>query len=188
MLAKKTQIETSVLREVSNGDEEAFRVLFDHYKMRFYRTVFKMTNKEDVAEEIVQEVFIIIWQQHRSLGTVTNPDPYFFTILYRHVFRYYKALAMERNFIEMFAEASEKQVSDDAVLEKESSALIAAAIAKLPAQQKQVFELSRLKDLSREEVAKVMNISPNTVRNHLVEATKSVRKYLQKHLTILLLF
>ena len=179
MATDQPQIDRAVLHLVSIGDEKAFRILFDHYRDRFYYVALKMTGLEDIAEETAQEVFIQIWRQRVSLAEVENPDAYFFTVLYRQVYQFYKKTAMEKKLRMAIAEAPyAKNFTDETILAKESERFINEAVSKLPAQQQIVFKLSKQEGLSREQIATQLNISPNTVRNHLAEAMKFIRTYL----------
>ena len=179
LISENSSIDQSVLRLVSIGDEKAFRVLFDHYRDRFYYVALKMTGLEDVSEETAQEAFIQIWKQRTSLAEVENPDAYFFTILYRQVYQFYKKRAVEKKLKMAIADSPlSKNYTDEAVLAKESERLINGAVSRLPPQQQTVFKLSKQEGLTREQIAEQMNISPNTVRNHLGEAMKSIRTYL----------
>jgi RNA polymerase sigma-70 factor (ECF subfamily) len=163
------------------GDEKSFRILFDHYKDRFYWTVYKMTGREEIAEETVQEVFLNIWRQREALTEVKDPDAYFFTIVYRQVYLFYKKQAIEKKGMLAVSETSEsRNFTDETILAKESERMIQKAITRLPSQQKRVFELSKLEGLTRVQIAEKLEISPNTVRNHMSEAMKSVQAYLKK--------
>ena len=171
--------EKALLRQIADGDERAFRIFFDHYKDRFYSVVLKMTRSDDLAGEIVQEVFLKIWKKRASLVEIDNPDSYFFTAVYRRVYSYYKKLALERKLLKVISEsASFQNITDETVLANESERLINKAIAKLPPQQQLVFKLSKQQGMSREQIAEQLHISPNTVRNHMAEAIKFIRSYL----------
>jgi RNA polymerase sigma-70 factor (ECF subfamily) len=179
MIADSSQINHELLIRISEGDEKAFRILFDHYKERFYAVVLKMTGSDDIAEEIVQEVFVKIWTNRASLKEISSADAYFFTSVYRKVYSHYKKLALERKFLKLIAESpSFKNITDDAVLARESERLINEAIAKLPPQQQLVFKLSKQDGLSREQIADLLKISPNTVRNHMADAMKFIKSYI----------
>ncbi|WP_326993240.1 RNA polymerase sigma-70 factor [Chitinophaga sp. 212800010-3] len=170
---------------IAEGDEKAFRIFFDKYRNRFYAVVLKMTRSEALAEDMVQEIFLKIWQNRASLPEITNPDSYFFTSLYRQVFRHYKRAALDRNLLKMVAEApSFQSITDETVLAREGERLIEEAISRLPAQQQQVFRLSKQDGFSREQIAEQLNISPHTVKNHLADAMKSVKSYLSHSILI----
>lgn len=173
--------EKLILLRIADGDEKAFRAFFNHYRDRFYAVVLKMTRSDAVAEEIVQETFFSIWQKRELLREVEKPESYFFTAVYRRVYRHYKKLALDRKAAAHIADtwgAGEEE--GDAILFQESQRLVEEAIRQLPQQQQLVFRLSRQQGLNRDQIAAQLNISPNTVRNHMADAIKSVRAYLKR--------
>ena len=138
-----------------------------------------MTRSDLVAEEIVQEVFISIWQNRALLTGIDNPGTYFFTAVYRRVYRHFKKLTLDRALMKVIAEADQfKNITDETILGREKERLINEAIAKLPPQMQLVFRLGKQEGLSREQIAEQLKISPNTVRNHMLEAMKAIRSYL----------
>ena len=182
--------EKALLLEVAKGDEQAFRKLFDLYKERFYAVVLKMTRSDEVAQDIVQDVFMNIWSKRESLGDVLNPSSYFFTAVYRRVYHHYRKIALEKKLLQAMPDIKESaNTTDEMVLAHESSELISQAIAKLPPQQQLIFKLLRQEGLSREDVAQQLKISPNTVKNHLADALKFIRTFLgNPTFTFLILF
>jgi RNA polymerase sigma-70 factor (family 1) len=173
---------------IAQSDEKAFRVFFDRYKERFYAVALKMTRSDAVAQEMVQDVFLKIWQNRTSLPEIIKPDTYFFTVLYRQIYRHYKKLALENKLLKLIAESPHFQnITDETVLAQESTRLINEAILKLPKQQQIVFRLSKQDGLSREQIAEQLHISPNTVRNHLADAMQSIRSYLDHAALIFIL-
>lgn len=172
--------EIALLRRTAAGDEVAFRTLFDAYKGRFFAVALKMTRSASMAEEMVQETFLKIWQSKAHLATVEKPDAYFFTILYRQVFKHFKKIALERRLLKLIAESPEFQnVTDETVLAKETSRIINEAVSKLPPRQQLIFKLSKQEGLSRDQIAERLQISPNTVRNNLADAFKFIKAYMK---------
>ncbi|MCD2425651.1 sigma-70 family RNA polymerase sigma factor [Niabella pedocola] len=170
-----------LLRLVAAGDEKSFRVLFDKYRSRFYAVALKMTVSDVIAEEMVQDIFIKIWQKKEELTHIENLDAYFFTTLYRQVYKHYKKLALDRKLLKLISESPRfHNITEETLLLRESERLINEAVAKLPLQQQKVFKLSRQDGFSREQIAEKLHISPHTVRNHLADATKFIRTYLDK--------
>lgn len=138
-----------------------------------------MTRSDEVAKEMVQDIFLKIWQNRASLTRIEKPDTYFFTVLYRQVYRHYKKLALQNKLLQLIAESPHFQnITDETVLAQESKRLIDEAISKLPKQQQIVFQLSKVEGLSREQIAEQLQISPNTVRNHLADAIRFIKSYL----------
>ena len=182
--------EKVLLAQVAAGDEGVFRKLFDLYKERFYSVALKMTRSDEVAEDIVQDVFMHIWITRESIVGVENPSSYFFTCVYRRVYQYYRKMALEKKLLQGVSSRRESvNTTEEMVLAHESENLIYQAIAKLPPQQQMVFKLSKQEGKSREDVARQLNISPNTVKNHLTDAIKYIRtSFLNSTNTFLIIF
>lgn len=180
--------EKMMLIEIAAGNERAFKKLFDLYKERFYAVSLKMTGSDAAAQDIVQDVFMNIWNKRESLVDVENPSSYFFTVLYRRVYRYYRKGALEKKLLQGTTFSKESvNTTEETVLAHESEKLISTAIGKLPPQQQIVFKLSKQEGLSREDIARQLDISPHTVKNHLSDALKSIRIFLFEATLILLL-
>ena len=182
--------EKYLLAEIAAGDEQAFKKLFDLYKGRFYSVALKMTRSDEVAEDIVQDVFMNIWNKRERLVDIDNPSSYFFTAVYRRIYHHYRKIALEKKLSQVAPPVKESvNTTDEMVLARESNQLISQAISKLPPQQQLVFKLSKQEGLSREDVARQLQISPNTVKNHLADALKFIRVFLRSsNLTFLIIF
>lgn len=179
--------ERALLAEIASGNESSFRKLFDIYKDRFYAVALKMTQSGEAAEDIVQEVFMNIWKNRENLLKVDHPSSYFFTAVYRKVYHHYRRLAAERKFLQSASpiKASENS-TDEMILANECKEWISQAITRLPPQQKLVFRLSKEEEMKREDIARQLEISPNTVRNHLSDALKFIHAFLRKSSLIFL--
>lgn len=171
-----------VLKKVAEDDEMAFRVVFDHYKVIFHSTAFKITRSATIAEDIVQEVFVTIWIKRKLVATAKKPEGYVFTILHNSIYFHFRKLAKERQLISKLAQ--EEQEIDNNIearlIAKEDRHNLENQISLLPPQQKLIYQLAKQENLNREEIASQLNISPNTVRNHLSAAVKHLRAHLKK--------
>ncbi len=177
------------MSQVASGDERAFRILFDHYKDRFYYVALKMTRLDHVAEEMVQEVFLKIWKNKESFSEIENPDAYLFTVLYRQVYQHFKKVALDKKLLQGVAGNTESaNVTEQSVLAKESARLLDEAISKLPPQQQLIYRMNKVEGIPYNEIAEKLHLSPNTVRNHLATAMKSIRIYLRHYREFALIF
>lgn len=139
-----------------------------------------MTGSDEVAEDIVQDVFMNIWTKREGLVNIENPSSYFFTVVYRRVYQYYRKLALEKKLLREAPPVKKSaDVTDQMILAHESINLIYKAVEKLPPQQQLVYKLCKQEGLSREDVAHQLHISPNTVKNHLADAIKFIRVFLR---------
>jgi RNA polymerase sigma-70 factor (family 1) len=175
---------------VSQGDKQAFRQVFDLYKTKLYFFVLHIVNNEAASEELVQDIFLRLWVSRQALGGIFNPDSYLFVIARNRSLDYIQQAAREREMKKGLTRTmvfGENTTEEDIYL-NESKRLIEAAISKLPQQQARVFRLSKEQGLKRFEIAQALNISENTVKNHLGEAIRFIKKYLQEHGDIAFLF
>src|SRR5437868_5232437 len=86
----------NLLLQVAEGNQFAFKLVFDFYKERFYSASLKMTHSGDVAQEIVQEVFVSLWIKRVQVAAAANAESYLFGILRNSVYAHFKKLALEK--------------------------------------------------------------------------------------------
>ncbi|MEJ7588232.1 MAG: sigma-70 family RNA polymerase sigma factor [Ferruginibacter sp.] len=168
-----------LLLQVGEADEDAFRAIFYFYKERFYSTALKITHSEDIAEEIVQEVFISLWIKRKQVASAANPEGYFFTMLNNSIYAHFRKLALEKAMKKKVVEQTphnEGSPVEEMLLAKEKMEMLEAVISQLPAQQRIVYKLSSQQGLSREQIYQ-LHISPHTVKNHLQQAIRFIRTY-----------
>lgn len=178
----------SLFRQVGEGDENAFRLVFEQYKAPFYTAAYKMVRSAEQAEDIVQEVFITFWKKRELVALADNPEAYLFKILHNVIYTQFRKLAKERQLKQTLAngETESEEASVEALLlEKENKTIFETVIGQLPAQQQLVYRLAKQEGLSREEIAERLKISPNTVRNHLASAVEFIRDYINKEASAL---
>ena len=182
--------EKALLIEIAAGDDRAFEKLYDLYKERFYSLALKMTGSDEVAQDIVQDVFLSIWNRRECLAEVDHPSSYFFTVVYRRIYQHYRLIALEKKLSQVVPFVNKPvNTTDEMVLARESDDLISRAVAKLPPRQRLVFKLTKQEGLSREDVARRLHVSPHTVKNQLADALKFIRAFLRNaNFTFLIIF
>lgn len=182
------------LDDISNGDQEAFRRFFNAFKNKIYSFSFSFTKSAEIAEEITQDVFIKVWTSRQSLAEIENMDAWLSTVTKNLCFNYLKKQALERKVASVL---QQKQPLSDQNVEqylsyKEKVIQVAEAVDQLSPQQRLIFSLNREKGLKNEEIAHQLNLSPNTVKAHMVSALRKIRSFLESHAThlfgLLLLF
>lgn len=172
-----------LLARIAEDDEQAFRAIFDRYKAPFYAIAFKMTRSAAIAEEIVQDVFVTLWIKRNLAGTAKKPEKYLFAILYNSVYTHFRRLVQEHKLKSKMAQAEDKIEDriETLLLEKENRSILENIINRLPPQQRLIYKLAKQEGVSREEIARRLNISPNTVRNHLATAVNYLRASLKQN-------
>lgn len=183
MRATELYEEPALLLKIADGDEMAFRQLFNQHWDNIYGVAFTFTKSPVVAEEMVQDVFLKIWLTRHRLPEVKNFSDYLFIVARNHIFSALRKKIYEEPFSdhlkEYFREAS--NLPDQQLLFREAEHLVHQAIAQLPPQQQLIYSLSRKEGLNQEEIAHQLNISKNTVKSHMNKALQFIRNYLQMH-------
>lgn len=174
--------ETELFSMVAKGNQKAFSEVYDHFEPRLFAFVCKMARSKTIAEEIVQELFIKLWTTRKRLAGVKNPKAYVFTMAANLTFNYLKKVAREVALAEQVRQKSPtfSNTTEEVIHFLESQKLAMEVVGQMPAQRKAVYLMSREDGLSKEEIARKMNLSPNTVRNHLSESLRILRKLFGK--------
>jgi RNA polymerase sigma-70 factor (ECF subfamily) len=169
-------------QRLAKGDASAFETIFELYKKRVFGVALKMLKSETDAEEVVQDVFLSIWLAKRNLGQVNDPEAYLFTITYNTIYSRLKKASHNQELLNTIIQhlTEIQNTTAETIAARETGKLINEAIQQLPPQQRTVYELSKQEGLKYDEIAELMHLSKNTVRNHLSEAMKTIRTFLKK--------
>jgi RNA polymerase sigma-70 factor (ECF subfamily) len=171
--------ESVLLGKIAEGDELAFNQLFNNYRKRVYSIAFKFSQSPDIAEEILQDIFLKIWLSRFSLTEIQNFSAYLYVITKNETFHALKRIARNKNALENIIK--EKHTADNStdhkVLERDYNQLLQNALGRLSPQQKLVYQLIKEQGLTREEASAQLCIHPETVKTHLAQAMKNIRAY-----------
>lgn len=172
--------EQELFARIAAGDESAFGILFHRWKDRVYGIAYSFTENQYRSEEIVQDVFLQLWKNRVRLNDINTPEAWIYSIARKRSMTAFKMLLRDESFRSAafdYLPRQESTVTDKLDL-KDLNKLTQEALQLVTPQQRQVFELSRLQELEREEVAHRMGISKATVSVHLTIALRTIRAYL----------
>lgn len=172
-----------LLQQTAEGNETAFRQLFEHYSDNIYGAAFAYTKSVPVSEEIVQDVFLKIWLGRKKLTVIERFNNYVFIIARNYILNHLRKIKKDRKLAEqLFRHFNENShTPEQEPLFQELPMLLTQAVSTLPPQQQLVYHLRREENLSLEEIASQLKISRNTARNHLNQALKNIKAYLKNH-------
>jgi RNA polymerase sigma-70 factor (family 1) len=182
--------EQMLLCQVAAGSQKSFAIIFAHYSKIIYPFALKLTRSNDLAEEILQEVFLKIWINRENLVNIENFGAYLNRITRNHSYNVMRRIAHEALiFFEMSKQMSEEvNNTEDDIICNDVQQTLNNAISHLTPQQKLIYTLCHKDGLKYNEVAIRLNISPSTVHTHMKLALKLIRKHLIQINTLLLLF
>lgn len=189
MITDKKYNENEVLLLVSQGDEVAFRELFEHYQNKLYSVALRITRSSTLSEEIVEDVFLKIWLKRNDLLEIQNFSAYLFVITRNRVYKTLKQIAKSYETVVLTEDnkiAANENI-EDYLINKEYSTVLHEAVTRLPQKQKEVYSLIKEHGLKRDEAAYVLNLKPETIKSHLAEAMKNIRSYCTLYLDMMLL-
>jgi len=179
------------LTRLKNGDMLAFDQVYEIYSHKLFSFVFKILKDETDADDIVQEVFVKIWESRDKLKDHKLLNSYIFTIAYNHSISLIRKRISNKKYMDHLKNSSVIQTTPTTINEIEYNELaskVEKLIANLPERQKQVYILHREKGLTYPEIAEQMGISKNTVENHMVKALKYLHQNLDNSMLINILF
>lgn len=171
-----TKHEQDLLIRLSEGDSTAFSEIFHEYKHRIYATALRLMGSPTHAEEIVQEVFIKIWTNRHTMHVVEHFRAYLFTTARNHIYNALRQLAREKTDGFTTQEPACKG-TEEKVISRDLERVLQNAVRRLPPQQERVYRLTKVEGLPRNEVADMLQLSPETVKIHLARAMRSIREY-----------
>jgi RNA polymerase sigma-70 factor (ECF subfamily) len=162
------------------SDNSAFEALFRENYAKLCRVAFRIVQDEDTAEDIVQDVFVKVWEKRSELRIATTLNGYIYqSVLNASI----KRLKKDRNTAmreELFGSqlSRDANTTDELLAARELTRRTRSAVDLLPAACREVFILSRYEQMSYREIAETLEISVKTVENQMGKALKHLRKYL----------
>lgn len=165
------------IRKIKKGDSIAFKMLYDVFARYVYITAYKILKDDVIAEEVVQECFVKVWLNRETLDDGRDIKPYLFVLTKRICLNHLRNSNYLLNYLEQLRLSDINDVEekyDSRELEK----ILLERIEKLPDQQRIALKMSRIDGFTHMQIAEKMNISPNTVKNHITKALCELRKFL----------
>lgn len=180
MKYKRIENEPALVRSLSEGNILAFNTLFREYSSRLYRFANGYLRSEAESEEIVQEVFTVLWEKRADLKDELSLKSYLFTIAFNIIKKHFRSKSylsgyLQSEFLSDFDVGTTEKIDYNSLYK-----FIAELVEKLPDRRKLIFTKSRFEGLSIKEIAEELGISHKTVENQLTEALRFIRDNLKR--------
>jgi len=171
-----TLSDIELVQLLKSNDEAAFNEIYKRFQGLLYVYACRVTHEENEAEDIVQEVFIYLWDKRASLALDTLSGWLYQAVRYRFFDRLdrRKVRADHRSSLQSFLDQG-GYCPDEYVRERELIQLIEKGVAALPSKMQEIFALSRKDQLSHKEIASLLNISEKTVKNQVHNALRILK-------------
>lgn len=182
--------EQKLIRGLKNGDYKAFNEIYELYAKRLYAYCLQYTKQTEDAEEIVQDVFVRLWNQRNRIKQEETLCSLLFIMAKHLLINAYRAKVNHPIYEDYLDYADKLGVEDtrDRVEYRDFLLRFRKILSALPRTQQQVITLSRMRQLSNREIAEYLSLSEQTVKNQLSLGMKKLREEFDKLLWSLILF
>lgn len=188
---KVTKSNSELILLIQKDDRVAFYNIYERYSKRLYGFVLRYIKLKEDAEEIVQIVFIKIWESRKRIDAYASFESFIFTIAYNTTISLLRKRTCEKKYLDHLKSLQQPVDSLNLIDEihfNELNEKVQSMLDELTPRQKEIFQLSREEGLSHDEIAKKLDISINTVKKHMANTLAFLKLHIDSSLTINLLF
>ena len=175
--------EKQLLGLLKNGSYEAYTYLYEKWVPLLFRFAYSLVKSKVTAEEIVQETFVKIWANHHTIDTDSSFKSYLFTITYHLVLREFRYRLNHPQMEDYLVLINDVAYSEQMTTQKHDFDSFLAKLQKakslLSPRQQKVFELNKEDNYSVKEIAEMLQLNEQSVRNLLSASLKIIRKELE---------
>lgn len=170
--------EIDLLAKIAQGDQRAFETLYSLYSPRIYKRTLQLVRNQALAEEVLQDVFLKIWDKRTQLNNGKSFQALLYTIATNMVIDLFRKAAIDQKMLENFIRESGGSFDSSLETDEELAKVqVEQLLNILPEQRRNVYRLVKLEQKSYEEVAAMLGISKSTVSDHVVKATKALKAF-----------
>lgn len=172
-----------------NDLELLFAGIFKTYEYRLHTLALKLTKSDLFAKDIIQEVFLKLWEHRQSIHSIDNIEAWLYRLTENKVIDFMRKAAANGRLKEaLWNKLPANQATEHTVEVKEYDHIIQKAIDQLPPQRKLIYYLNREEGLNYQQIANELHISRHTVKNQLSTALQSIRRFIIQGARFLIFF
>lgn len=169
-----------LLANIANGDSRAFEILYRRYFSKLYGAAYKRLQDKEITEEIVQELFVSLWERRESLPIESIENYLFSSIKYLVIAQFKKNSLFEKYSSTLTQNENDDNFTEQTVAFDELNDAYKQALLTIPERCREVFLLKR-SGLSQREISEKLDISEKTVENQMTKALKMLREALKDY-------
>ncbi len=174
--------DSEILHGLKNHDEAVFEWLYRMYWQRLYDFAYVKTHDSNVSEEIVQELFVTLWEKRETLQ-ILNFQSYLFTSVRNRVIDHYR----QKVFDELES-IEETAASDYPLFLEELEKALQEAVAQLPPKTQEIFRLNRFEGKTTRQISQQLHLSERAIEYHITQALRSLKTLLKDFLIVFMAF
>ena len=176
-----------LLADIANSDSRAFEILYRRYFSKLYGAAYKRLQDKELTEEIVQELFVSLWERRKNLPVENIENYLFIAVKYLVIAQYKKNSLFEKYSSTLNLTENGDNLTEQTLAFEELSAAYQKALLTIPERCREIFLLKR-NGLSLREISEKLDISEKTVENQMTKALKILREALKEYTTLAVLF
>ena len=175
--------ERSLVLRLIEGDEDAFCELYAAYKNRLIYFAMRFLKSREYAEDIFQDAFAVVWQGRRFINPDASFSAYLYTIVRNRILNQLRDLSNQDKLREQILSQAVNYTNEtkDEIIANDLRQFISRALQQLTPRQREIFQMSRERQMSHRERAEVLGISVNTVQESISRSLRTLRTYLEKN-------
>lgn len=178
-------MEKVILQRLREGDPEAFKAIYDQYWHRLYKLATEKLPSEENAEEIIQDIFVDIWERRKTIVLSGDLEHYLFKALKYKILDFIRAQIVRRkhedSVLKFSADYFDSPEIEEEMAYQELMGALHTALDALPEKTQNIFRLSRIEQLSSREISGLLNIPERTINHHLSQAVGVLRVNLKEY-------
>lgn len=176
-------MEKERMNKMRLGDEASFKALYQDCHQRVYAFIFHYVKDKEESEELLQRVFLKVWEKRQKIDPSKSVSSFLFTISKNMVVDHFRRVKSRQMLAQEYKRRIhlEDHSTENTIIYNETKDFANAAIDVLPPKRGQIFRLSRFEGLSYSEIAQKLGISKNTVEVQMVKAIKTLREEYKSH-------
>jgi RNA polymerase sigma-70 factor (ECF subfamily) len=178
----KEALDLNLILELKCGNTSALKKIYNIYGSKLFFFINSYTRNKEISEELVQDVFIKLWNNREKLETSKSITSFIYTIAKNHAIDYIRKYNVKIYSIDFINEIdySQGNFGEEKLIYDEEEKFITDAINQLSPRKREVFELNRNEKLTYMQIARQLGISISAVEKNISSALKEIKNYISK--------